>query len=233
MPSSRSLPHAALGLLSLLAVPVLVACGDDSSRAGASVGVSAKDDACVVEKTDLQAGTTTFKVKNEGNKVTEVYVYAEKDGKFTKVVSEVENIGPGTSRDLKVKLSGGTYEIACKPGQKGDGIRQKVTVAGAAASTSEDGAYDREIEVAVSAAGVTGLDGAKATKGEKIEFKLENTTDGTRTLEVLDPSGKVVEEFDVAAGKDGEAVVELAQSGTWTVKVEGGSAEVEKPLPVS
>ncbi len=48
----------------------------------------------------------TFEVTNKGSKVTEVYVYGEQGGEFTKVISEVENIGPGTSRDMSVDLGG-------------------------------------------------------------------------------------------------------------------------------
>ena len=72
-----------------------------------------------VARTDLDAGTSTFAVKNDGDDVTEVYVYADGD----EVKGEVENIGPGTSRDLDVDLTAGEYEVACKPGMKGDGIR--------------------------------------------------------------------------------------------------------------
>ena len=50
----------------------------------------------------------------------------------TTVVAEVENIGPGTSRDMTADLAPGTYEIACKPGQTGDGIRAQLTVTGGA-----------------------------------------------------------------------------------------------------
>ena len=45
-------------------------------------------------------------------------------------MGEVENIGPGLSRNLVVDLPKGTYEGACKPGMVGDGIRQTLTVTG-------------------------------------------------------------------------------------------------------
>ena len=45
-------------------------------------------------------------------------------------MGEVENIGPGLSRDLHVELPAGTYETACKPGMIGDGIRGAFTVTG-------------------------------------------------------------------------------------------------------
>jgi iron uptake system component EfeO len=233
MPSHR--PALVIpALLCVLAAPVLAACGDsDPGADGTTVAVEATDDACTVSDTELDAGAVTFEVTNKGSKVTEVYVYGEQGGEFTKIISEVENIGPGTSRDLSVDLGGGTYEIACKPGQTGDGIRTKVTVAGDAADDTGEPAYDREIEMTVAAAGLTGLDGANAKADETIEFKLQNDTDGTRELEIVDPAGKVVAEVEVDEGAEGEVIVELTEAGTWTVKVEGGPAEIETALPVS
>jgi hypothetical protein len=232
MPSFRPV-RVLPALLCLLAAPVLAACGDASPANGPAVSVEASDDACRVGATTLEAGPVTFEVTNKGSKVTEVYVYGEKDGAFDTIVGEVENIGPGTSRDLSVNLGGGTYEIACKPGQSGDGIRTRVTVDGDAAGATGEPAYDREIEMTVAAAGLTGLDGADAKAGETIEFKLQNDTDGSRELEIVDPSGKVVAEVDVAKGAEGEVIVELAGAGAWTVKVEGGADEIKTPLPVS
>src|SRR4026209_1536468 len=86
-------------LLCLLAAPALAACGD-SDTDGVSVAVEASDDACKVGVSVLEAGPVTFEVTNKGGKVTEVYVYGEQGGEFTKVISEVENIGPGTSRNM-------------------------------------------------------------------------------------------------------------------------------------
>ena len=85
----------------------------------------------------------------------------------------------------------------------------------------------------VAATGLTGLEGADARTGETIEFKLQNDTDGTRELEIVDPSGKVAAEVEVAKGAEGEVIVELAKTGAWIVKVEGGPTEIETPLPVS
>jgi iron uptake system component EfeO len=220
-------------LLSLLAAPVLAACGGSSASGGTTVAIEASDDACKVATTELDAGKVTFDVTNKGSKVTEVYVYGEQGGEFSKIISEVENIGPGTSRDLSVDLGGGTYEVACKPGQSGDGIRTKITVSGDAAGEQSEAAYDREIEMTVAAAGLTGLEGADVKAGEAIEFKLQNDTDGTRELEILDPSGTVVAETEIDKGAEGEVIVKLADAGTWTVKVEGGTEEIETPLPVS
>ena len=52
--------------------------------------------------------------------MTEFYLLAE-DG--LRIVGEVENVGPGLSRDLVVIAPEGKYFTACKPGMVGDGIR--------------------------------------------------------------------------------------------------------------
>ena len=234
------LSHPMMLVLSTTCVLALSACGEGSADSASgsapnAVAVTATDDGCELDRTDLPAGEVTFAVTNEGDKVTEVYVYGEDDGAFTRVLSEVENIGPGTGRDMEVDLVAGAYEIACKPGQQGDGIRTGITVtgeSGAGAAGKEEG-YDREIELSVDDTALTGLDDAAAAVGERIEFKLANTTDATRTFEVVDPAGTEVAAFDVPAGEEGEAVVELATGGDWTLKVEGGPREIEQTLTVS
>ena len=111
----------------LVAATGLTACTAGEAAENA-IELTASDSACELARTDLTAGTTTFAITNTGSKVTEVYVYARAGQEFSRIVTEKENIGPGTSYDLTVSLEPGTYEVACKPGQKGDGIRAKVTV---------------------------------------------------------------------------------------------------------
>lgn len=117
----------------------------DASAPGASqaVAVRSTDDACDLSRTDLASGITTFTVSNTGSAASEVYVYAPADPQqrsgFSRIVTEKENIGPGTSYDLTVDLAAGAYEVACKPGMVGDGIRTAVTVTGADASLSAAG----------------------------------------------------------------------------------------------
>jgi iron uptake system component EfeO len=78
-----------------------------------------------VARTDAPSGTVTFSVRNTGDAVTEFYLLAE-DG--LRVISEIENIGPGLTRDLVVRVRPGSYLTACKPGMVGDGIRAAFTV---------------------------------------------------------------------------------------------------------
>lgn len=213
----------------------LSACSGEDASKGAGVTIIATDKTCEVAKTAFEPGPVAFTVTNNGSQTTEVYVYGETNGAFTKVISEVENIGPGLSRDMAATLSGGRYEIACKPGQTGDGIRTPITVSGSgeSASPSTKAEYDREIEVDVTASGVEGADGLSATTGQKIEFKLGNKSNAKRELEIINPAGRVVAEIEADAGGAAETVVALDGPGTWTLKIEGdGMTEVEKKLSV-
>jgi plastocyanin len=208
----------------LVTVPLLAliaACGGSSGGSEGqetSIKMTASDTACELPITDFKAGKLTLDVGNDGKDVTEVYVYAKgSDGDFDKVVGEVENIAPSTRRSLSVDLGGGEYEVACKPGQKGDGIRTKITVSGDAAASDDDAKYDREVEVEAKEYAFTGMDGFTAKVGEKIEFKLENKGTMPHEFEILGPDGKDVGEVGPTdAGKDGEVIIEFKVAGTYT-----------------
>lgn len=112
----------------------LAACTDNASSAGdagASSGgagpltVTSTDSACEVSARQAGSGNLVFSVTNGGSKVTEFYLLGE-DG--LRIVGEVENIGPGLTRDLVVRAAPGSYFTACKPGMVGDGIRTAFTV---------------------------------------------------------------------------------------------------------
>ncbi|GHC74622.1 iron uptake system protein EfeO [Streptomyces cinnamoneus] len=110
------------------ALTAVSGCAEKSDGKGSdAVKVTASDDRCEVSPTSIPAGHVKINVENKGSKVTEVYVYAEGD----RIVTERENIGPGTKAEITATIKkAGSYEIACKPGMKGDGIRQKITVTG-------------------------------------------------------------------------------------------------------
>jgi iron uptake system component EfeO len=88
-----------------------------------------------------------FKVKNTGSKVTEFYLYAA-DG--LRIVGEIENVGPGLSRDLVVHAAPGTYLATCKPGMTGQGIRSKFTVTGSGKTPAIEGVDQAGIDAATS-----------------------------------------------------------------------------------
>ncbi|MGW4232900.1 iron uptake system protein EfeO [Streptomyces sp. NPDC004980] len=109
------------------ALTVVTGCAEKSDGKGeGAVQVVAKDDSCEVSRTKIPAGHVELAVENKGSKVTEVYVLFPDD----RIVTERENIGPGTKARITAEIKAGTYEIACKPGMKGEGIRQTVEVTG-------------------------------------------------------------------------------------------------------
>ncbi|MGL4743405.1 MAG: iron uptake system protein EfeO [Dermatophilaceae bacterium] len=129
-------------LTTILLTPLalgLAGCGSgettDSGGQDGPIAVTASDTECEVARAEAPAGTVKFTVKNTGTKVNEFYVYAEGD----RIIGEVENIGPGLSRDFLVDVSEpGTYETACKPGMVGDGIRADFTVTGESGAPKTD-----------------------------------------------------------------------------------------------
>lgn len=109
------------------ALTAVTGCAEKSDGKGeGAVQVVAEDDSCEVSKKELPAGHIELAVQNKGSKVTEVYVLFPDD----RIVAERENIGPGTKATITAEIKAGSYEIACKPGMKGHGIRQKIEVSG-------------------------------------------------------------------------------------------------------
>lgn len=207
----------ALVAIALSTALALAGCGTDASSSSSTVAIKAGDTSCAVAKTSFDPGTVVFDVENVGRDTTEVYVYGKgAGGDYDKVVGEVENIAPGTRRDVAVTVGGGTYEVACKPGQKGNGVRTEITVSGAATGTRAP-AYDREVEVTATDFAFAGLAGFTAKAGEKVEFKLANAgTAQAHEFEVFGPDGKVLGEVGpTEPGKDGEVVLELKTKGPY------------------
>ncbi|GAA2749622.1 iron uptake system protein EfeO [Kitasatospora cinereorecta] len=126
----------AVTLLSIaVAGAALAGCSSKKDSASAdAVQVNASDSACELSKTTFPAGHVELAIANKGSKTTEVYVYAAGD----KIVTERENIGPGTKATITAEIKAGSYEVACKPGMTGDGIRQKITVTGDGAAAKSD-----------------------------------------------------------------------------------------------
>jgi iron uptake system component EfeO len=116
----------------------------DSVGAGA-ITVSSTADACKLTTTKAPSGNVAFKVKNSGDQVTEFYLYSE-DG--LRIVGEIENVGPGLTRDLVVRAQPGKYVTACKPGMKGKGIRNDFTITDSGKDTKITGVDQTEIDAA-------------------------------------------------------------------------------------
>jgi iron uptake system component EfeO len=128
----RPVPLLAAAGAALISLSALSACGKDD-KAGAKSGsgaieVTATDSSCDLGAKSASAGAVTFKVTNKGSQVNELEILAP-DGK---IVTERENIGPGTGVEVTVQLAAGTYKVMCSAGMTGKGPSQTLTVTGQA-----------------------------------------------------------------------------------------------------
>ncbi|MFF0478641.1 iron uptake system protein EfeO [Streptomyces sp. NPDC004284] len=125
------------------ALTAVTGCAEKSdSKADAdAITVVAKDDSCEVSKKEFPAGHVKLAVENRGSKITEVYVLFPDD----RIVTERENIGPGTKVTITAEFKSGDYFIACKPGMKGDGIRQAVKATGGKAAAKRSPEMDAAV----------------------------------------------------------------------------------------
>lgn len=118
MSSPRSLIIASA--LALATIPLLAGCVPNPTADGAAVvAVQSTDTSCTVTPTSVASGPVTFRVTNTGTAVTEFYVLADD---AVSIVSEVEDIAPGATRELTVTLEAGSYVTQCKPGMNGQGV---------------------------------------------------------------------------------------------------------------
>lgn len=129
--------RAASGAVALAATAlVLTGCVANAPADGQRIAVTASDDGCAVEQAEATSGTLTFDVENAGTKVNEFYLLGENG---LTIVGEVENIAPGSSRELTVQVGPGSYFTACKPGMIGAGIGQEAfAVSGEALEVSPE-----------------------------------------------------------------------------------------------
>ncbi|MCQ8773484.1 iron uptake system protein EfeO [Streptomyces telluris] len=140
----RALRSSAVAAVAAAAALTAVSgCAEKSDGKGSdAINVTASDDKCEVSKTSFPSGHIKINIENTGSKVTEVYVYAAGD----RIVTERENIGPKTKAEITATIKKpGDYEIACKPGMKGDGIRQKVTVTGGGKAEKANPELDKAV----------------------------------------------------------------------------------------
>jgi iron uptake system component EfeO len=138
--SSLAVATAALAGLALTSCQAKEAAkpADPGKSAPSEITVTASDSTCELSGTEASTGPSTFVITNNGDKVTEFYVYGEGE----RVMGEVENISPGLQRKLIVQLAEpGTYQTACKPGMVGDGIRGDFKVTGDAVKVDTEGKF--------------------------------------------------------------------------------------------
>lgn len=152
-PKIRRTAGARLAVVAATAVlPLALASCTDNANANPSgttdgpIQVTSTDAECKVSATEAPSGNLTFAVKNDGAEVTEFYVLAE-DG--LRIVAEVENIGPGITRNLVLTAPAGKYITACKPGMKGDGIRADFTVEDSGKQATVDADLQKLVDTGV------------------------------------------------------------------------------------
>ncbi|GAA3856254.1 iron uptake system protein EfeO [Streptomyces sp. NPDC003631] len=119
---------AAATVAALTAITACTAKSD--AKDGDAIQVTAADSKCDTSAKSTPAGQVTLQIENKGSRATEVEILFPDD----RIVSEKENIGPGTKYTLTAEVKAGSYEIACRPGMKGHGVRQKLTVTGGSAA---------------------------------------------------------------------------------------------------
>ncbi|MFI7007127.1 iron uptake system protein EfeO [Streptomyces sp. NPDC050145] len=134
----------ATAVATVAALTAVTGCTEKSEskdKGSDAIKVTATDDSCKVSATSFPAGHVKLAVENKGAKVTEVYVLFPDD----RIVTERENIAPGTKANITAEIKAGAYEIACKPGMTGKGIRQKVEATGGKAAAKRDPRLDKAV----------------------------------------------------------------------------------------
>ncbi|MCP3817556.1 cupredoxin domain-containing protein [Streptomyces sp. A3M-1-3] len=140
-PARFSVVTAAATVAALTAVTGCADAEKSDAKVEGAITVTATDTSCQVSAKEFPAGKVQFAVENKGSEVTEVYLLFPDD----RVVTERENIGSGTKANITAEVKAGDYEIACKPGMKGDGIRQKVRATGGGKAVKRDPKLDAAV----------------------------------------------------------------------------------------
>ena len=145
---TRAAVTVATSAAALLLLSGCVANAQPSSADATSLEVDSSASDCAVSAAKAPSGNISFAITNSGDQVTEFYLLAD-DG--LRIVGEVENIGPGISRDLVVQAAPGDYFTVCKPGMVGDGLgKAAFTVTDSGADLAADG-DDKKLVAAAAA----------------------------------------------------------------------------------
>lgn len=96
----------------------------------ADVRIGVKQDAstCELSQTTFAAGVATFVIENVGDTTAEFYILASDE---VAIISEIENIGAGITRELTVDLAEGKYVYSCEQMAGGKEIRGALNVTAA------------------------------------------------------------------------------------------------------
>jgi uncharacterized cupredoxin-like copper-binding protein len=200
------------GVLLVLAACAAAGCSSGGGGGGQTVDIVSTNTECRVSHPMVKAGKTTFVLENKGSKFSEAYVYATGD----RVVTERENVGPGTKAKFTVTLAPGTYEVACKPGQTGTGIRRRLVVTGTVKKGAAAKAPDRALTITAKDYSYDGLDGFTAKAGDTVAFSMHNEGQKEHEFEVLDAKGDALGEIGpTKPGATGTATLTFTKAGTY------------------
>ena len=106
------------------------------------ISVTQSESRCDLSNSEFPAGITTFVIENVGEGIAEFYILRTTD---EGIVTEVENISSGLTRELTVELSAGTYEYSCEQMDGGTPLRGAVTVSENANVATPDPTAERAI----------------------------------------------------------------------------------------
>jgi iron uptake system EfeUOB component EfeO/EfeM len=194
-------PRPALLIPSAIAALLLAGCVPNAplDAQATIVSVTSTDGECSVDTDTVTSGPVTFTVTNSGDRVTEFYLLGADQ---LSIVSEVENIAPGSSRDLTVVAQPGEYFTVCKPGMIGEGIgKAPFTVTGASVAVAEDEA----IVAAVAAYTAYVKDQAAALLPKVQEFVAAYKAGDDTTARALFPLARIsYERIEPTAGSFGD-----------------------------
>ncbi|MDN5820842.1 MAG: EfeM/EfeO family lipoprotein [Brachybacterium sp.] len=114
-------PLAVAAVLALAAAgctdnPSAAPNGDGTQAGAGPIGVRITDECCEIYTTETPSGPVTFSISNEGSVPNEFEVLASDK---LRIVTEKENIGPGSTVELTTGLEKGDYFTACKPNMVG------------------------------------------------------------------------------------------------------------------
>ncbi|WP_304324303.1 iron uptake system protein EfeO [Corynebacterium frankenforstense] len=110
--------------------------GTDAAGSGDPIAVEIDDTTCDVAVSEATSGQVKFTLNNKGPAKNEFEVLAEDK---LRIVGELENLGPGTTRDFTVLLEPGTYYTACKKNMVGSLVdAREFTVTGDAVELAAD-----------------------------------------------------------------------------------------------
>lgn len=223
-PSRRAVLRAGSASAAILAVAGLAACTDNPTASGGSGGgtqaaggpitVTITDDGLELSRTSVPAGQITFSVANKGTVPNEFEILADDR---LRIITEKENIGPGTTVEVTTALAEGTVFAACKPNMIGElkGVTELTVTPGEAVAIDEDTAQLEQQAVADYTAYIKDQVGLQVTAtreftdaylGGNAELARALFPQGRRPYERIEPTA---EAFGIAEPGDLDSALDL------------------------